>query len=323
MRAQITGTESYLPVQTASNHYLSTFIDTNDEWIQTRTGIQQRHLVTNGETTVTMAVEAARKAMKNANMVAEDIDIIVVATCSADTLVPSTACCVQQAIGAVRAIAFDMNAACSGFIYALSIVDAYFQAGIYKTALIIGAETMSKLIDWKDRSTCILFGDGAGAVIAVAAEQGMIAMTQGSNGDGKDAIIVKSRPIQNPFMITTESDMDYMQMKGQEVFKFAVKTVPKSIQETLKLAGLSPNDVNLFFLHQVNARINQQIAKKLKVPPERFPQNIRLCGNTSAASIPVLLDNVNRAGQIPSGSIVVFAGFGAGLTWGSCVLKWK
>lgn len=322
MRAQIIGTGSYLPTQTANNYFLSTFIDTNDEWIQTRTGIQQRHLASNGESTVTMAVEAAHKAMQNADVTGEDIDLIVVATCSADMLIPSTACYVQHAIDATKAIAFDINAACSGFIYALSIVDAYFQAGIYKTALIIGAETMSKLVDWKDRSTCILFGDGAGAVVVTAAEQGMIAVSQGSDGNRKDALTVKGRGIRNPFE-TAESNMDYMQMKGQEIFKFAVKTVPQNILETLKSAGLSPDDVNLFFLHQANARINQKIAQKLKVPAERFPQNIRLRGNTSAASIPVLLDESNRAGKISSGSIVVLAGFGAGLTWGSCVLTWK
>lgn len=323
MRAQIIGTGSCLPEQTASNHFLSTLVDTSDEWIQSRTGIRQRHIVSaEEENTVSMAVEAARRAIQDAEVETEEIDLILVATCSADTLVPSTACCVQHALGASKAVAFDINAACSGFVFALGLADTYFQAGTYQTALIIGVETLSRLVDWGDRSSCILFGDGAGAVVASACERGMIAMTQGSDGTGKDALAVKSRGIQNSFL-SGGTETDYLHMKGPEVFQFAVKTVPQSIRATLDRAGLSPADVDLYFLHQANARINRHIAKRLKVPQERFPHNIERCGNTSAASIPILLDETNRAGQIPYGATVVLAGFGAGLTWGSCVLTWK
>lgn len=321
MRARIIGTGSCLPVRAAGNELLSTLVDTSDEWIQTRTGIRRRHIASEGESTLTMAAQAARRAMENAGVGAEEIDLILVATCSSDTLVPSTACCVQQAVGAVNAVALDVNAACSGFVFALGMADAYAQTGAFSTALIIGVETLSRFVDWTDRSSCILFGDGAGAVVTRASERGVIAITQGSDGGGKDALSVKSREIRNPFLPGT-GELDHLHMKGPEVFQFAVRTVPQSIRATLAAAGLAPLDVDLYFLHQANARINRQIARRLQVPEERFPHNIEHCGNTSAASIPILLDETNRAGLIPPGATLMLAGFGAGLTWGSCALTW-
>lgn len=321
MRAKIIGTGSYLPKNIATNDFLSTFVDTSDEWIRSRTGIRSRHLVSEDETTASMAYEAAKKALDDANLKPEDIELIIVATCTADTLVPSTACDVQGRLGAVNATAFDLNAACSGFIFALNTADAYFQSGMYKNALIIGVETLSRIVDWQDRSVCVLFADGAGAAVVTAAESGMIASSMGSDGDKCHAIYVKSRENNNPFC-PGEKPMDHLYMDGAAVFKFATKTVPRSIRETLEKADLIPDDVDLFLLHQANMRINQSIAKTLKVPIEKFPANMDHCGNTSGASVPLLLDEVNKKGLLKSGDTIVMAGFGAGLTWGTVVLTW-
>ena len=321
MRAKIIGTGSYLPKNIATNDFLSTFVDTNDEWITSRTGIKSRHLVSEDETTASMAYEAAKKALEDANLKPEDIELIIVATCTADTLVPSTACDVQGRLGAVNAVAFDLNAACSGFIFALNTADAYFQSGLYKNALIIGVETLSRIVDWQDRSVCVLFADGAGAAVVKAEETGMIAASMGSDGDKCHAIYVKSRENNNPFC-PGEKPMDHLYMDGAAVFKFATKTVPKSIKETLEKANLTPEDVDWFILHQANMRINQSIAKTLKVPIEKIPYNMDHCGNTSGASVPLLLDEINKKGLLKSGDTVVTAGFGAGLTWGTVVLTW-
>lgn len=322
MRAQIIGTGSYLPENIATNDFLSTIVDTNDEWISSRTGIHSRHLVSEHETSASMAYEAAKKALEDAHMKPEDLDLIIVATCTADTLVPSTACDIQGRLGADNAAAFDLNAACSGFIYALSTADSFFQSGMYKNALLVGVETLSRIVDWKDRSVCVLFADGAGAAVVQAAETGLMACSLGSDGNKSSALIVKNRENHNPF-VPEEKPMDFLYMNGPEVFKFAVKTVPKSILKTLNEAGLTPGDADLFLLHQANLRINQSIAHKLKVSMDKFPCNMDHCGNTSGASIPLLLDEVRQKGMIKSGDTIVLAGFGAGLTWGSAVLKWK
>lgn len=320
MRAQILGTGSCLPEKVVTNDFLSTIVDTSDEWVSSRTGIRQRHIVTE-ETTTSMSVEAGRKALESAGVAAEELDLIVVATCTADTLVPNTACMVQAALGASNAVAFDLSAACSGFVFALNMVDSYFQAGIYKKALIIGAETLSRIVDWKDRTTCVLFADGAGAAVVQAAKEGVLASSQGSDGTKSGAIYVKSRENYNPF-VTEQKPMDYLYMDGGEVFKFAVKKVPESIKDALKKAELSVDDIDWYLLHQANARINQMIAKKLKIPMDKIPMNMDRCGNTSAASVPILLDEVNRKGMLQSGQKIVLAGFGSGLTWGTTVLTW-
>lgn len=320
MRAQIIGTGSCLPEKVVTNDFLSTIVETNDEWISSRTGIRQRHIAV-GETTASMSAEAGRRALESAGMKAEDIELIVVATCTPDTLVPNTACLVQSELGAVNAVAFDLSAACSGFVFALNMVDSYFQAGVYKNALIIGAETLSRIVDWSDRTTCVLFADGAGAAVVQAADQGVMAFSQGSDGTRGGAIYVKNRENYNPF-VTEQKPMDYLYMDGGEVFKFAVKKVPESIQETLTKVGLTVDDIDCFLLHQANARINQSIAKKLKVSIDKIPMNVDKCGNTSAASVPLILDEVNRKGMLKSGDKVVLAGFGSGLTWGTTVLTW-
>ncbi|MEY8516842.1 beta-ketoacyl-ACP synthase III [Lachnospiraceae bacterium 29-84] len=322
MRAKIIGTGSCLPDKTATNEYLSTIVDTSDEWIQSRTGIAERHLVSSEtETSLSMATEAGRRALSDAGLDPKDLDLIIVATVSSDFITPSLACMVQRGLGAPHATAFDINAACSGFLFALNTVDAYFQAGIYQNALIIGVETLSKIIDWADRTTCVLFGDGAGAAAVTASEEGMIASLQGSDGSGGDILLCKSRSNNNPY-ISTSKEPGYLFMDGQEVFKFAVKKEPECILSILEQAGLTVEDVDYFLLHQANYRIISSIARKLKLPLEKFPSNVSHCGNTSAASIPILLDEVNRAGLLSKGDILLLSGFGAGLTWGAALLRW-
>ncbi|EOS26298.1 3-oxoacyl-[acyl-carrier-protein] synthase III [Lachnospiraceae bacterium 3-1] len=322
MRAKIIGTGSCLPDRSVTNDYLSTIMDTNDQWIQSRTGIRERHLVSSQqETTLSLAVNAAKAALTDSGLLPEQIDLILVATVSSDYITPSAACMVQKELGAHRAVSFDINAACSGFLFALNTVDAYFQAGIYQTALIIGVETLSKIIDWSDRSTCVLFGDGAGAVVAKASEGGMIASLQGSDGTGGDILTCKNRTNNNPF-VSTDANPDYLYMNGQEVFKFAVKKVPECIQSLLEQAGEDASHVTYYLLHQANYRIIASIARKLKLPIEKFPSNVDHCGNTSAASIPILLDEIHKEGKLSEGDLIVLSGFGAGLTWGAALLQW-
>ena len=316
MRAQIIGTGSCLPEKIVTNDFLSTIVDTSDEWISSRTGIRQRHIAVE-ETTASMSTEAGRRALESAGVKAEELDLI----CTPDTLVPNTACLVQSELGAVNAVAFDISAACSGFVFALNLVDAYMQAGVHKTALIIGAETLSRIVDWSDRSTCVLFADGAGAAVVRAAERGVIASTQGSDGTRGGAIYVKNRENYNPF-VPEQKPMDYLYMDGGEVFKFAVKKVPQSILQTLEAANLTTEDIDWYLFHQANARITATIAKRLKVPDEKIPMNVDKCGNTSAASVAILLDEVNRKGMLKKGDKLMLAGFGSGLTWGTMAIEW-
>lgn len=320
MRAHITGTGSCLPEKVVSNDFLSTIVETSDAWISSRTGIRQRHIAVE-ETTASMSAEAGRKALELAGIDAGMLDLIVVATCTPDTLVPNTACLVQSELGAENAVAFDISAACSGFVFALQMVDAYMQAGIYQTALVIGAETLSRIVDWNDRSTCVLFADGAGAAVVQAADNGVIAATQGSDGTRGGAIYVKNRENYNPF-VPEQKPMDYLYMDGGEVFKFAVKKVPESIQQTLQVAGYTTDQVDWFLFHQANARINASIAKRMRIPMEKVPMNVDRCGNTSAASVAILLDEVNRNGLLHAGDKIMLAGFGSGLTWGTMLLEW-
>jgi len=321
MNAKIIGTGCQLPVYEADNEYLSTLVETSDEWITERTGIKKRRLVRE-ETTTSLAAGAAEKALADAGMTAEEVDLLIVATISSDTETPSTACRVQAELGAVHAVAFDINAACSGFLYALHIADAFIKSGIYKNALLIGAETLSKLVDWSDRSTCVLFGDGAGAAVVTAAgEGGMLAESIGSNGKKWEVLFCKGRSNHNP-VCQEKEETAFLQMDGQEVFKFAVKKETECIQALLAQAGMALSEVTYFLLHQANYRIIASIARKLKLPPEKFPANVAHCGNTSAASIPILLDEVHKAGKLSPGDILLLSGFGAGLTWGAALLKW-
>lgn len=322
MRAKIIGTGSCLPEKCVTNDDLSALVDTTDAWIQSRTGIRERHLVSSEtETTLTLAVHAAKKAIDDAGIRPEDLDLILTATVSSDFITPSTACMVQKELGACHAAAFDLNAACSGFLFALNTVDAYFQAGIFETALVIGVETLSKIIDWSDRSTCVLFGDGAGAVVAKASPRGMIASLQGSDGSRGGILLCKNRTNNNP-LISTGQEPDYLAMDGQEVFKFAVKKVPESIEHLLAQADFNLSQITYFLLHQANHRMIVSIARKLNLPMEKFPSNVDRCGNTSAASIPILLDEIHKAGKLSRGDILLLSGFGGGLTWAASLLEW-
>lgn len=320
MTARIIGTGSYLPSNVVTNHDLEKIMDTTDEWIKSRTGIGQRHIAIE-ETTTSMAVEAAKRALADADTTADELDLIVVGTVSADRHFPSTACEIQSALGAVNATAFDINAACSGFLFGLGIANAYFTSGTFKKALIIGAETLSKMMNWDDRSTCVLFGDGAGAAIVEAAEDGIISMTQGSDGAKGGVLSCYNRLVNNPF-VKNDTALDYTSMNGQEVFKFAVRTVPEAITKVLGEANVNPDEVKYFVLHQANVRIIESVAKRLNQPMDKFPTNLHMCGNTSAASVPILLDEINKKGMLEKGDKIVLAGFGAGLTWGAALINW-
>ena len=322
MKVKITGTGSYLPKLRITNEDLSQIVDTSDEWIRSRTGIEARHLCVS-ETTTGMSTEASLKALKSAGITAEDVDIIIAATVSADKYLPGLACEVQKNLGAGKAVAFDINAACSGFLFALDTAAIYLEHNRWKHALIIGAETLSKMMDWTDRSTCVLFGDGAGAaVLSSVDEEGFLSMVQGSDGSRGDVLNCNARITRNPFTAATDEKTDYVAMNGQEVYKFAVKTVPEAICNAVEKSGLSMDQIDLFLLHQANYRIIESVAKRLGQPMEKFPTNLQECGNISAASVPILLDNVRNHGMLTKGMNIVLAGFGAGLTWGATVLRW-
>lgn len=320
MPARIIGTGSALPALLVSNRELEKIVDTTDEWIRSRTGIESRHIAVE-ETTTSMAIEAAKKALQDAKASPEELDLIIVGTISPDHYFPSTACEIQNALGAVNATAFDISAACAGFLFGLGIVDAYMKAGTVRTALVVGAETLSKMMDWNDRSTCVLFGDGAGAAVVRSDESGIMSMVQGSDGARGNALTCEGRRVNNPYK-KNDTSLDYTKMNGQEVYKFAVKTVPKSIEEALLKADVKADDVKYFLLHQANLRIIEAVAKRLGQSIEKFPTNLQECGNISAGSVPVLLDHVNREGMLQKGDTIVLAGFGAGLTWGATVLIW-
>ena len=323
MAIRIIGTGSYLPKKVADNHFLSTIVDTDDEWIHQRTGIKERHLSNGKEGTTYMATHAAEAALENAGITADELDMIIVATVSADTYVPSTSCQVQGAIGAIRATCFDLNAACSGFLFAMNTAYAYIEMGMAKTILIIGAETLSREVDWSDRSSCILFGDGAGAAIMRQEEGkgGLIASVTGSDGSQGDVLTCKGRGIQNPFH-QSKRKKDYLRMEGQAVFRFAVTMVPRCIKQILKKTGYDTEDIKFFVLHQANVRILELIAKRLKVDIDKFPMNLDRYGNTSSASIPILLDELNRNNLLEPGDKIVLSGFGGGLTWGAVLIEW-
>mgnify|MGYP002510534235 CR=1 FL=1 len=321
MGIRIMGTGSALPKLAVHNKQLEKLLDTTDEWIRNRTGIEERHISVN-ETTTTLAISAARKAMEKAGVKGEEIDLIIVGTVSGDMCFPSTACQIQDAVSAVHATAFDINAACAGFLFGLSIADAYFGSGRAETALVVGAEVLSKMMDWNDRGTCVLFGDGAGAAVVKKDDGAFFSIVQGSDGSRGMALACRNREVNNPF-VQGGSGLDYTSMDGQAVFRFAVKTVPEAVRQALAQAECSPEEIKYFLLHQANIRIIEAVAKKLAQPIEKFPTNLQKCGNISAASVPVLLDYVNDKGMLQNGDKLVLAGFGAGLTWGAAVMTWQ
>lgn len=341
---RITGTGSALPGRIVTNKELEQMVETSDEWIRERTGIGERH-VSVGETVVTLGSEAACKALEQAGKRAEEIDLILVATCSPEQYLPCCACQVQAAIGAVNALAFDVNAACSGFLFALNTADAYLRTGLAENALVIGSEVLSKLVDWTDRGSCILFGDGAGAVVverckaesrAVEEKQipaaGILGRALHSDGTGGGVLQCDARELTTPYARTSAVKTDqnqpmddrehFIQMDGQEVYRFATRRVPQCIEEALSDAGLTVPDIDLFVLHQANARIIDAVAKRLHADRKKFPTNLERVGNLSSASIPVLLDELHKQGKLHRGDRIVLAGFGAGLTIGACVMTW-
>ena len=319
MAASIIGTGSALPENIITNDYLSTVVETSDEWINERTGIRARRIAKE-ENTSTLAALAAERAIENAAIDANEIDLIIVATLTPDSNMPSTACMVQKEIKAENAFCFDVSAACTGFVYALSSAYAYIASGMCKTALVIGAETISRTIDWTDRGTCVLFGDGAGAVVIKEDAKGKMTFVQGSDGSKGDALVCKGRSLKN-LLIDNQDEIPYIYMDGQEVFKFAVKKVPECVEQVLIKANADINDVKYFCLHQANKRIISSVAKRLKQPEDKFPINLDKYGNTSAASIPILLDELYKSNTLKFGEKIVISGFGGGLTWGAALIE--
>lgn len=327
MAVNICGTGSYIPSHIMDNNGIAALVDTSDEWIRERTGIRRRHLV-NGETTVSMACEAGRRALRYAGVSPEEVDLIIVSTISSNVILPCAACEVQKGLGAVNATCFDLSAACTGFVLAYDTAAAYLAGGICGTALIIGSESLSNLTNWKDRGTCILFGDGAGAAVLRADSRKMYLPATHSDGRKGGALSLKSRHDRNILNGSAreqdryDRDGYFMQMDGKAVFQFAVKKVPEVIREVLEKNSVRQEEIDWFLLHQANKRIVDAVAKRLGEPIEKFPMNIQEYGNTSSASIPILLDEMNRKGMLEKGQKLVMAGFGAGLTWGASIYDW-
>jgi 3-oxoacyl-[acyl-carrier-protein] synthase III len=322
--AILTGTGSALPERRLTNDDLSKMVDTNDAWIVQRTGIKERRIAGEGETTASLATAAARKALDSAGLKASDLDLIIVATITPEMVFPSTACFVAASLGLNSTPAFDMSAACSGFIYAANVGANFIKAGQYKTVMVIGAETLSRIIDYTDRASCILFGDGAGAVILQRsndASKGLVYASLHADGNGAEAM--KCMPgSRHPIcadLLTTRDQ--YIKLKGREVYKFAVTKFAELIEDAMRVAELSRDDLKLIIPHQVNQRIIDSAMEKLEMGPEKAHVNIDRYGNTSAASIPIALDEAMRTGRLSPGDAVVFVAFGAGLTWANAVLK--
>lgn len=325
IRPKITGTGSAVPQKVLTNFDLEKMVDTTDEWIVARTGIRERRIASEGEYTSTFAALAAQRALEAAGVAPEELDLIVVGTLTPDFPFPATACVVQQIIKAPNAFCFDISAACSGFVYALATAEKYILSGQVKKALVIGAEVLSRIVDWTDRNTCLLFGDGAGAVVleAVEGENGILSTHMHSDGNYWEILYQKGAGSRNP---ATQKNLDdrlvYLTMQGNEVFKLAVRAMGEVAQEALAANGLTPDDVSLFIPHQANQRIVDSIGKRLGITGERVFVNLDRYGNTSAASIPIALDEAVRAGRLKQGDILLLDAFGGGLTWGASLIRW-
>jgi len=308
-----------------TNEDFMKIVDTSDEWIVTRTGIRERHIAGPQDTTATLAAQAARNALERAGMKPEEIELIIVATVTPEMVFPSTACFVQAMLGASNAWAFDLNAACSGFVYSLSIAQQFLSSGRYRTALVIGAETLSRITNYKDRSSCILFGDGAGAVVLKAVSsgpEGIMYSTSFSDGSSWEALKCQAYGSRHPVSIPLENpDMVYMDINGREVYHTAVRRIVELVNECLEKCELQVEDIAMFIPHQMNARIIESVGKRLRFADERIFINIDKYGNTSAASIPIALDECCRTGKVKSGDIVLLVAFGGGLTWGANVIQ--
>ncbi|UCE99154.1 MAG: ketoacyl-ACP synthase III [Planctomycetota bacterium] len=324
-RAVITGHGSFAPANKLTNEELAKKVDTSDEWITSRTGIKVRHITTDDETTAFLATEAAKRALAEANLDAGELDLIIVATITPEMVFPSTASFVQRSLRAKKAWVFDLAAACSGFVYGLSIVQQFLESGRCKKALVIGAETLTKITNWKDRTSCILFGDGAGAVVLERGEgkqRGIIYSTMSSDGDRWKALNCQAYGSRYPAdKKLKDPNKIYMEIKGREVYQQAIRRIVETVNACMDHCGLTIDDIGMVISHQMNARIIESAAKRLNLPNEKVYLNITEYGNTSAASVPIAFDECVRAGKIKRGDIVIFVAFGAGLTWGANVIQ--
>jgi len=322
---KILGTGSYVPERIVTNEDMAKIVETSDEWIRTRTGIHERRFVEEGMATSDMSVQAALRAIEASGLTPEDIDVVIVATVTPDHLFPATACLVQDRIGAKNAAAFDLTAGCTGFLYGLSVAVPMLEAGLYKHALVIGAETLSKIMDFEDRATCVLFGDGAGAVVLGPAEagKGFLSFEMGADGSGGPLLIQEAGGSRNPAsQETVLNRRHFVSMAGNEVFKFAVRTLGSVSEKALEKAGYTKDDLDFLIPHQANFRIIESAVNRLGLSQDKVYVNLERYGNMSSASIPVALDEAVRMGKIHDNDLLVLVGFGAGLTWGATVVRW-
>ena len=320
--AKMIGFGLYTPKNLVENERLQEFLETSDEWIRTRTGIERRYISLD-ENTSDLAVEASKKALSQARLSAEEIDLIIVATVTPDNFTPSTACIVQDKLGAKNAWAFDINAACTGFIYALKLGRSLIRSGEANNALIIGAETLSKALNWEDRGSCVLFGDGAGATVLTSTEEdcGIKCVNVKSDGSKGDSLVIQGLPLNSPFKDGKEVSENYINMNGREIFKFATKVMEESIVEILEKENIKIEDIDAIIPHQANLRIIDYVVKRLGIPREKFITNLQNYGNTSGASIPIALCESINEGNLKKGDNIIMVGFGGGLTWGAALIK--
>lgn len=324
--AGILGTGFYVPEKIMTNADLEKIVETSDEWIVERTGIKERRIAEDNQPMSDLALRAAKDALADAGVAAEDLDLIIVATLTSDRIIPSTACMIQNLLGAKHAAAFDLSAACSGFAYAASVAAQFIETGAYKKALVIGAETLSKYINWEDRNTCVLFGDGAGAAVLGQVEEGygILSFDLGSDGSGGDAIQIPSSGSLMP--VSKESidqKLNMIHMNGRDVFKFAVKAMGKTVKNSLAKIDMPQEKIDWLVPHQANIRIIESAAKRLSMPMDKVIVNIHKYGNMSAACIPIALAEAAAAKRFKKGDIIALSGFGAGLTWASCIIRWS
>jgi 3-oxoacyl-[acyl-carrier-protein] synthase-3 len=324
-RAVITGYGSFAPEKILTNDELAKRVDTSDEWITSRTGIKVRHITADNESTAFLATEAAKRALAQANLDAAEIELIIVATITPEMVFPSTASFVQRSLGAKKAWVFDLAAACSGFIYGLSIVQQFLESGRFKNALVIGAETLTKITDWTDRTSCILFGDGAGAVVLEQSDdkhRGILYSTMHSDGDCWEALNCQAYGSRNPANKPLDDPKKtYMQINGRQVYQQAIRRIVETVTDCLEHCNLTMDDITIMISHQMNARIIESASKRLNMPPEKVFVNISEYGNTSAASVPIAFDECVRKGKIKRGDIIILVAFGAGLTWGANIIE--
>ena len=323
--SKISGTGSYLPEKILTNSDIEKMVDTSDEWIVSRSGIRERRIADPSEASSDLATKAALNACADAGLDPQDIDLIIVATSTPDMIFPATACLVQKNIGASNASAFDLEAACTGFIYGITVASQFIETGYYKNILVIGVDVLSRITDWEDRNTCVLFGDGAGAfVLTASSEPGILSTLLGSDGNGGKHLFCAAGGSRMPAsQETLNNKLHYITMEGNDVFKFAIKVLPEAVNKALDKCNMKVKDIDWLFPHQANIRIIESASKKLGIPIERVGITVGKYGNNSAATIPIAIDEYSRSKKIKNGEILALVGFGAGLTWGASIVKWQ